>query len=138
MNKSYKTYALIGLSAISISLVGMERDSNTFVLQPGAGISKLHPRLRDDIYKHFNINKDNNVEKLIYYRVADCNDANNPNTYFLKHRARPEVPLNLFTEKNQSYTITTGNRSITIVSDKVYEESFLVAQHKKWLEQLFQ
>ncbi len=138
MSKSYQKYLLIGLSAISISLIGMEKDqqrsqlkqsdSNTLVLQPLGGYIALHEYCRDDIRSFY---KDNAIEKTIHFTPMN-NDTRNPIYKFLKDRLLSAVPLNLFIETDKTYTLTDGNNTFTIVSDRVYDEKEFDTYKNYW------
>ncbi len=136
MNTSYKTYALIALSAIS--LAGMEKDqqrsqltqsdSNIWILQPLGGYIQLHESCKGELCAFY---KDHNVKKSIHFMPVS-NDTKHPVYEFLKYGIRPAVPLKLFTE-GKSYTITTKNTgTFTIVSDRIYDEKEFLTYDEYW------
>ncbi len=124
MKKIMKKYILVVLPAISMSLVGMNKSDEIpvqqWVLQPVGGYIVLHPYTKDDICNFY---KSSNVEKTIHFTPVNCNDTKHPIYQFLKYGMRPAVPLNLFIERDKSYTITTEKTgTFTIMSDQVYNE----------------
>jgi hydroxymethylpyrimidine pyrophosphatase-like HAD family hydrolase len=138
MNKSYKTYALIGLSTISLSLTGSEpdqqrsqlqqSDSNTWILQPLGGYIQLHQNTKEELCTFY---KDHSVEKSIYF-IPLSNDTKHTIYQFLQYGMRPTVPLNLFTEAGKAYTMTHNNNTFTIVSDRLYEEKEFLTYKGHW------
>jgi len=124
-----KKYILVGLSTVSISLVGMNKSENTWVLQPKGGYIALHPYLKDDVRNRYN---DRTIEKAIHFTLVDRGNTKHPTYQYLKNRMEA-VPLNLFTE-GKSYTIEKDDSNFTIVSDRVYDENSFVPYNQYWKE----
>ena len=63
---------------------------------------------------------------------VDTNDQTNTIYQFLKYGMKPAIPDNIFTEENQSYTISHNNHKIKLVSDRLYDKNSFVSQKKHW------
>ena len=142
MNKLYTTYLVLGISVISFSTSAMENGAqaleqkkdhhSTWVIQPIGGTIQLKEYLKQDFYHFYNINPNATIEKVIHFMPVDTNDQTNTIYQFLKYGMKPAIPDNIFTEENQSYTISHNNHKIKLVSDRLYDKNSFVSQKKHW------
>jgi len=123
-----KKYILVGLSTISVSLVGMEKsdelmqnDITTWAITPLGGYIVLQQYLQEMLCQLYNVDEKDKVEKAIHFTPVDCNKKDHPVYQYLKGRTGA-IPLNMFT-KGKSYTSKTNtNIPFIIVSDNTYYE----------------
>jgi hypothetical protein len=118
---------MIGLSIIFSSLSGMEKKNHytltvqhTLTAQPIGGVLSDH---------------------RIHYAVVECRNNNNEIDHkacqqFKYRKPTPTLPLNLFTQENQSCAIIVNDGIIRFLSHRLYEENSFIP-HTKYCETIF-